>query len=393
MLFRSFLSRTAATSLITLAAASPLQAETLDVRIGYLQWVPDQGPVLSNVIPEPEDAGLRGAELAINDNSTTGKFLGQTYSLQSEVADSEEAILAAFDAMLENGISLVVLNVPAQTLKALTTRADNNALIFNAGAKDDALRISGCHPNLLHSIPSYAMLTDALGQWLKQRQWVEIFLITGPTDADKGWANGFRRAAKRFGLEIVEDKLWTFDADLRRTASKELPLFTQGDDYDAVVVADVRGDFGEYVPFNTWLPRPVVGTQGMSPVTWHRVVESWGAAQLQNRFRELAGRSMNSEDYASWAAIRSIGTSVTALGNANPDDIRNFLFSNEFQLAGFKGRKLTFRDWNGQLRQPIPLVHPRGLVARAPFESFLHPNTTLDTLGYDKPESDCRVNG
>ena len=389
----SFLSRTAATSLITLAAASPLQAETLDVRIGYLQWVPDQGPVLSNVIPEPEDAGLRGAELAINDNSTTGKFLGQTYSLQSEVADSEEAILAAFDAMLENGISLVVLNVPAQTLKALTTRADNNALIFNAGAKDDALRISGCHPNLLHSIPSYAMLTDALGQWLKQRQWVEIFLITGPTDADKGWANGFRRAAKRFGLEIVEDKLWTFDADLRRTASKELPLFTQGDDYDAVVVADVRGDFGEYVPFNTWLPRPVVGTQGMSPVTWHRVVESWGAAQLQNRFRELAGRSMNSEDYASWAAIRSIGTSVTALGNANPDDIRNFLFSNEFRLAGFKGRKLTFRDWNGQLRQPIPLVHPRGLVARAPFESFLHPNTTLDTLGYDKPESDCRVNG
>ncbi len=389
----SCLSRTAATSLITLAAASPLQAETLDVRIGYLQWVPDQGPVLSNVIPEPEDAGLRGAELAINDNSTTGKFLGQTYSLQSEVADSEEAILAAFDAMLENGISLVVLNVPAQTLKALTTRADNNALIVNAGAKDDALRISGCHPNLLHSIPSYAMLTDALGQWLKQRQWVEIFLITGPTDADKGWANGFRRAAKRFGLEIVEDKLWTFDADLRRTASKELPLFTQGDDYDAVVVADVRGDFGEYVPFNTWLPRPVVGTQGMSPVTWHRVVESWGAAQLQNRFRELAGRSMNSEDYASWAAIRSIGTSVTALGNANPDDIRNFLFSNEFQLAGFKGRKLTFRDWNGQLRQPIPLVHPRGLVARAPFESFLHPNTTLDTLGYDKPESDCRVNG
>ena len=182
---------------------------------------------------------------------------------------------------------------------------------------------------------------------------MEIFPITGPTDADKGWANGFRRAAKRFGLEIVEDKLWTFDADLRRTASKELPLFTQGDDYDAVVVADVRGDFGEYVPFNTWLPRPVVGTQGMSPVTWHRVVESWGAAQLQNRFRELAGRSMNSEDYASWAAIRSIGTSVTALGNANPDDIRNFLFSNEFQLAGFKGRKLTFRDWNGQLRQPI----------------------------------------
>ncbi|WP_297790659.1 ABC transporter substrate-binding protein [uncultured Marinobacter sp.] len=389
----SLLSRSAAAILITVVGAAPLQAESLDVQIGYLQWVPDQGPVLSNVIPEPEDAGLRGAELAIADNSTTGKFLGQTYSLQSKVVDSEEAAVAAFEAMHQNGMELFVVNAPAQTLKTLMDKAGDNTLVFNAGAKDNALRTGQCHSNLLHTMPSYAMLTDALGQWLNQRRWNEVFLITGPTEADKGWADAFRRSAKRFGLEIVEDKPWTFDADLRRTASKELPLFTQASDYDAVVVADVRGDFGEYVPFNTWLPRPVVGTQGMSPATWHRVVESWGAAQLQNRFRDLADRDMNSEDYTAWAAIRSIGTAVTDLGTANPGEIRDFLFSEKFQLAAFKGRKLTFRDWNGQLRQPIPLVHPRGLVARAPFEGFLHPNTEMDTLGFDKPESECRING
>ncbi|MFL1455291.1 ABC transporter substrate-binding protein [Marinobacter sp. GN3S48] len=372
---------------------APAVALALDVKVGYIQWVPDQGPVLSNVTPEPEDAGLRGAELAIDDNSTTGKFLGQTYSLQSKVADSGEAAIAAFEAMSQSGMELFVVNAPAQTLKTILSKAGDNTLIFNAGAKDDALRTGECHTNLLHTMPSYAMLTDALGQWLNQRRWDEVFLITGPTEADKGWADAFRRSAKRFGLKIVEDKPWTFDADLRRTASKELPLFTQASDYDAVVVADVRGDFGEYVPFNTWLPRPVVGTQGMSPVTWHRVVESWGAAQLQNRFRDLAGRDMNGEDYAAWAAIRSIGTAVTDLSSANPVEIRNFLFSDKFQLAAFKGRKLTYRDWNGQLRQPIPLVHPRGLVARAPFEGFLHPNTEMDTLGFDKPESDCRING
>ncbi len=389
----SFLSRTAATLLITLALTGPLKAESLEVQIGYLQWVPDQGPVLSNVIPEPEDAGLRGSELAIKDNSTTGKFLGQTYSLRSEVADSEEAVIAAFDAMREEGFDLFVVNTPASTLKALTEKAGDNTLIFNAGAKDDSLRTGQCHVNLLHTMPSYSMLTDALGQWLNQRRWSEVFLITGPTEADKAWADAFRRSAKRFGLEIVEDKPWTFDADLRRTASKELPLFTQASDYDAVVVADVRGDFGEYVPFNTWLPRPVVGTQGMSPVTWHRVVESWGAAQLQNRFRELASRDMNSEDYAAWTAVRSIGNAITDLNSANPAEIRNYLFSDKFQLAAFKGRKLTFRDWNGQLRQPIPLVHSRGLVARAPFEGFLHPNSQMDSLGFDRPESGCRING
>lgn len=379
--------------LVACALSSGAVAQNLEVRIGYIQWTPDPGPVLSNVIPEPEDAGLRGAELALADNNTTGKFLGQSYTLEHQAADSEAAAVEAFKALQRNGVGLFVVNAPASTVQALMGASGERTLVFNAGARDDALRTSACHPNLLHSIPSYAMLTDALGQWLNQRRWNDVFLITGPTLADRSWASAFRRSAKRFGLEIVEDKPWTFDADLRRTASKELPLFTQADDYDAVVVADVRGDFGEYVPFNTWLPRPVVGTQGMMPVAWHFVVENWGAAQLQNRFREMARREMNSEDYAAWAAIRSIGTAVTDLGSATPEKVRSFLFSDHFQLAAFKGRKLTYRDWNGQLRQPIPLVHPRGLVARAPFEGFLHPNTTMDTLGFDKPESRCRING
>lgn len=371
---------------------APASAAALDVTIGYIHWVPDQGPVLSNVTPEPEDAGLRGAELGIADNNATGKFLNQNYALESVMASDEEGSLAALDSMLENGIDLLVTRVPADTLQAMAKRSGDKALLFNAGASDDDLRISECQPNVLHTIPSYAMLTDALAQWLSMRRWKEVFLITGPTDQDKAWADAFRRASKRFGLDIIADKPWTFDSDLRRTASKELPAFTQASDYDAVVVADVRGDFGEYVPFNTWLPRPVVGTQGMGPEAWHRVVEAWGAAQLQNRFRELAGREMNSEDYAAWAAVRSIGTTVTGLSESGHSNIREHLFSDDFQLAAFKGRKLTYRPWNGQLRQPIPLVHPQGLVATPPLEGFLHPDSELDTLGYDRPESDCRIN-
>lgn len=370
---------------------APGSAVALDVKIGYIHWVPDQGPVLSNVIPEPEDAGLRGAELGMADNNATGKFLDQNYALESVMASDEEGALAALDGMLENGIDLLVTRVPADTLRAMAEKAKGKALLFNAGASDDDLRISECQPNVLHTIPSYAMLTDALAQWLNMRRWKEVFLITGPTEQDKAWADAFRRASKRFGLDIIADKPWTFDSDLRRTASKELPTFTQARDYDAVVVADVRGDFGEYVPFNTWLPRPVVGTQGMGPEAWHRVVEAWGAAQLQNRFRELAGREMNSEDYAAWAAVRSIGTTVTGLSETGHSNIREYLFSDDFQLAAFKGRKLTYRPWNGQLRQPIPLVHPQGLVATPPLEGFLHPESELDTLGYDRPESNCRI--
>ena len=67
--------------------------------------------------------------------------------------------------------------------------------------------------------------------------------------------------------------------------------------------------------------------------------------------------------------------------------------SDEFELAGFKGRPLTFRAWNGQLRQPIPLVHPRALAAQAPLEGFLHHRNELDSLGLDQPESACAAFG
>ena len=32
-----------------------------------------------------------------------------------------------------------------------------------------------------------------------------------------------------------------------------MPLFTQASEYDVVLVADERGDFGEYLPYNTCL--------------------------------------------------------------------------------------------------------------------------------------------
>ncbi|MGR2739438.1 ABC transporter substrate-binding protein [Billgrantia sp. Q4P2] len=367
------------------------QAEGLDVRYGYLQWQPDRGPALAQLTPEPGDAGLQGARLAISDNLSTGRFLGQHHALESVIAESEEALLEALGAMLDDGIELVVLNSPAATLREAAEISGDRALLFNAGARDVSLRLDDCSPYLLHTAPSHAMLTDALAQWLNLRRWRSVFLISGQTDDDQAWADAFRRSAGKFGLNVVADKAWTFEADMRRNASAELPLFTQGPDYDVVVVADERNDFGDFVPFNTWLPRPVVGTQGMAADAWHPAVEAWGATQLQNRFQKQAERHMTGTDYAAWAAIRAVGEAVTRTESADMQTLRDYLLGNRFELAAFKGRPLSFRDWNGQLRQPVPLAHPNGLVAMAPFEGFLHQHTELDTLGYDRPESRCRL--
>ena len=60
-------------------------------------------------------------------------------------------------------------------------------------------------------------------------------------------------------------------------------------------------------------------------------------------------------------------------------------------VAAFKGQKLTLRDWNLQLRQPILLGDGRTIASVSPQEGFLHQVSELDTLGFDRPETKCKL--
>ncbi|MCK9802374.1 ABC transporter substrate-binding protein [Pseudomonas sp. MAFF 302030] len=372
-----------------LATQSQADEGPLQIRIGYLGYRPDPGPLLSNVIAEPADAGLRGAELAIIDSNSTGRFLKHDYQLSSASVDSPEALLQAAQAQHAQGLRLFVVNAPGASLRQLSA-ALPDSLLFNAGSADDALRSTQCLPNVLHSLPSRAMLADALVQFMVLRKWSRALLIVGQTPVDEAYAAALRRAMKRFGMKIVAEKPWSFDNDQRRSAQADMPLFTQTAEYDVVLVADERGDFGEYVPYQTWYPRPVAGTQGLIATGWHKTVETFGAAQLQKRFEALAGRWMNDRDFAAWMAVRSVASAVGKLRQTEPRALQQLLLSDQMPLDGFKGRKLSYRPWNGELRQPIPLVQPRALVSTSPQEGFLHPFNEMDSLGYDQPEVTCR---
>ncbi len=387
------LSALALTLLLTPLTGNRVQASThpLTIQVGYLELVESQPPLLSNVLPEPTDSGLQGVKLGLSDNNAGGRFLGQQFQLLTSHSEQLAALIEQARRWHADGIRLLVVNLPAPALRQLSAQfPPNEMLLFNIGSPDNALRSQQCLANVLHTLPSRAMLTDALGQWLSAKKLKRWLLVHGQRPQDHAYNESLTRSAKRFGGKVVETKAWSFNTDLRRAAQREVPLFTQSDDYDVVVVADELGDFGEFLLYNTWLPRPVAGTQGLTPVGWHRVVEQWGAAQLQRRFDQQAKRWMNSTDYAGWVALRSIGEAVATLNRADADSVRQHLLSDAFQLAGFKGRKLSYRPWNGQLRQPIALVHPRALVSQSPQQGFLHPRTELDTLGFDRPECQCQ---
>ncbi|KKM71485.1 hypothetical protein LCGC14_1430090, partial [marine sediment metagenome] len=240
-------------------AATAVHAQ-VSIEIGYLTQAVARPPVLSTLDRRPEDLGQAGAMLGIAENNTTGRFTGQDYALTvAEVPEDGDALAAA--RQLLQGSDLLVLDVPAGTLLAIADLPEAaDALLFNASAPDLALRDGACRANLLHTAPSYAMRTDALAQFLVYRRWARLAMIAGTHPDDQAFAASLRGSLRKFGLKLGAEKAWNTEADLRRAAAQEVPLFTQDlAEHDLLLVADEIGDFGRYIAYNSWLPRLVGG--------------------------------------------------------------------------------------------------------------------------------------
>ena len=386
-------------ALLAALILTPLAAASDDaIVVGALVLKVDERPAqpLSRLdLPAPND-GFAGAAVGLADNNTTGRFLGQSF-VAAEVAVAPEMAVEAAEAAVADGAAAIVALAPAATLLALADHfADRNVIILNAAAPDDSLRNAGCRANILHVGPSRAMLADALAQYMLWKKWTDWFLIHGSHPADLAKAAAYRRSARKFGLNIVEERLFEDTGGARRSdtghvlVQKQIPKFTsRADGHDVVVAADETGVFGDYLAFRTTDPRPVAGDAGLVARSWHPGHESWGATQMQRRFEKEYQRRMTDNDYNAWLAMRVIGEAVTRTKSADPSALKDFILSEEFEVAGFKGQALSFRPWNNQLRQPVLLADGKLVVTVSPQEEFLHRKTRLDTLGYDEPETEC----
>lgn len=387
---------------LSLVAAGilPAAAQTPDepqlVRAAVLRVDKPALPPISRLEVAPEDLGFAGARLAIEDNDTTGRFMGQDFDA-IEVAATPETTAGELDAILAQDIRFVVLLADDATTLALADQAGERALIFNAAARGDALRGADCRANLIHTAPSHAMLADGLAQFLMWKRWPRWLLVHGSHPEDIALADAYRHAAAKFGAQIVEERVFEDTGGARRTDSghvqvqQQLPVFTQrAPDYDIMVTADEHGVFADWMPYHTWDARLVAGSAGLVPRSWHPALEAWGATQFQNRFEKLNNRPTREEDYQAWVALRMVGEAATQTRSADPDTLMQFMLSEDFQVAGFKGQKLTLRDWDHQLRQPILLTTGLVTTSVSPQDQYLHQVTALDTLGIDRPESACK---
>jgi ABC transporter substrate binding protein (PQQ-dependent alcohol dehydrogenase system) len=353
---------------------------------------------LSYLDQPPQDEGVQGARLGIADNDTTGHFTGQSFALTEAIVPEDGDAAAGLRELAAKGIRLVVTDLAAPELLSVAGMPEAAAVtFFDAGSADDRLRGEDCRANILHLLPSRAMLADALVQYLVAKRWQNLLLVVGHGEGDHQFAGDIRHAALKFQARIVEEKPWTFVPGARRTDTghfaiqAEVARFTQGISYDVLVVADEEDEFGDDLSYRTFDPRPVAGTQGLIPTAWARPHEQWGATQLQERFLHQAKRWMTDRDYAAWMAVRAIGEAATRSKSTDPAAILAFMRGDRFELAAYKGARLSFRSWDGQLRQPVLLTDVHSLVSVSPQPGFLHQFSELDTLGIDKPETKCRT--
>jgi len=384
--------------LALLVAVPAFAADAVTVGIGYLALTPKR--VAPQVVLDPPltDEGVQGARLALLDNQTTGRFLNQTYALHESLQPDDAGVLAAARAMLAAGERVIVTDLPASLLLQVADLPEaRDAILMDATSEDDTLRGRDCRVRVLHLLPSRAMLADALMQFLAVKRWRNVLLVQGRGQADAGFADALRRSARKFQLRIVADKPWTFEPGAQRTDTghvtigAEVARFTQGLSYDVLVVADAADEFGDDLAYRTTDARPIAGTQGLVPAAWAHPFEQWGATQLQARFQKQAGRWMTQRDFGAWMAVRAVGEAASRGSGPDPAAIIGYLRSPKFELAAFKGARLTFRPWDGQLRQPVLLADARSLVSVSPQPGYLHQFSELDTLGIDQPETTCKM--
>merc|ERR1711991_538075 len=205
---------------------------TITTEIVFISKEREVPPVLSNLDPILEDEGFYGVKLAIEDNLTTGRFLGHDYKIEFHRILKQENLENEFKKLMEKGRKFFVVDLnEAELLTLMKIPGIENVIIFNTRAKKDSLRNEDCRKNIFHISPSHSILADALTQYLIKKKWKKWFLVTGPKENDRLYAQALKSSAKKFNIKIKEEKTWDFNFRFKKNSWKRGSYFHKGSNY------------------------------------------------------------------------------------------------------------------------------------------------------------------
>ena len=108
---------------------------TITTDIVFVSKEREVPPVLSNLDPILEDEGFYGVKLALEDNLTTGRFLGHDYKAEFHRVLQDENLVNEFEKLLKNGKNYFVVDLNKSELLSLMKIPEiEDVLIFNTRA-------------------------------------------------------------------------------------------------------------------------------------------------------------------------------------------------------------------------------------------------------------------
>ncbi len=387
-----------AAALCVTAAPAQEAKPTTPVDIGYVElannplYDPERAYYLVPV--RPLGSPITGAELGIADAQTIGKVIGVDFGLRTDLGASIEAITETVRGWAGDGVNFVIADLPAAELLSLADAvADLPVTLLNIAASEDSLRGADCRANMVHMIPSYRMLTDAMVQYLVSRQWRDILALQGPLPQDQQIIDALTQSAQFFGARLVEVRPFLLSNDPTNRERGNVALVTGGVSYDVVYIADSEGEFARFAPYETNAPRPVVGSAGLTAKAWSWAYQNHGSSEVTQRFEQIVPRHMDDQDWAAWISTKAVVQSVLRSKSTDYPEVLAYMLGERLNLDGGKGNPLSVRPWDHQLRQAIPLATTNAVLDEAPITGFLHQTNDLDTLGVDQPQTACQLPG
>ena len=342
---------------------------------------------------QPQGRAVQGVELAVQDTALELQEAGVELSVRDMVLPSAAALPQALAELKAAQVGHIIADLPEGPLRELVRNAPaalGEVMVFNTGLPEDGLRADGCAGHLLHTAPSQQMEADALAQFLASRQWRKLLVLQGSLPGDAPLVAAWTRALQRHDLEAVQTRPFKLAGEGHGLDLSNVRKLTGEPGYDVVAVLDSDGEFARGLPYATQWPRPVVGAAGLVAQAWHPQWQRYGGAQLNRRFAKLARRPMQGQDWSAWMAGKAV---ATVLADGPQDTVAQQLHrlrGGEVFLDGFKGQRLTFRPWDGQLRQPVLLSHGDAVATMAPLGRWLRTGEPLDSLSMDAARSRCK---
>jgi hypothetical protein len=124
-------------------------------------------------------------------------------------------------------------------------------------------------------------------------------------------------------------------------------------------------------------------------VVWDPSLAKFGADTLNERFHTRFGTPMTEDAWTAWFAVKVLWESSLRVKSGDSRAIADYLVRETTQFDGHKGRPLSFRAWDHQLRQPL-YVRTGSRVLEEPVTRDGEPaRNALDRLGPGASASKC----